>query len=188
MTTEQIENNQDSNKKKYSKLTILSLILVVFVLVMIPLFLQAIKPLKKLGCYGTFMALSSSITVYSNDYDGKLPPIDKWCDVLTENNYFPSKGLRCPGASEGPCNYAMNKNLANFDIEAYFKNLDLSHISYDNLVMFFETYPGWNQAGDADILNTENHSGKGCHILFVDGHYEFVEVKDFDKLKWKAGN
>jgi len=39
--------------------------------------------------------------------------------------------------------------------------------------------------GDA-ITPFENHEGKGCNILFNNGHVEFVEPNELGKLKWKV--
>jgi len=36
------------------------------------------------------------------------------------------------------------------------------------------------------LLNPDNHGGKGCNILFNDGHVEFVKTDQFGNLKWKV--
>jgi len=51
-------------------------------------------------------------------------------------------------------------------------------------VLLFETKGGWNQFGGPGLLTFENHGGKGCNILFNDGHVEFVRTKLFEELKW----
>ena len=53
-----------------------------------------------------------------------------------------------------------------------------------DMVLLFETHPGWNQAGGPEILSTDNHQGLGCNVLFIDNHVEFVKTEDLDKLKW----
>jgi prepilin-type processing-associated H-X9-DG protein len=80
----------------------------------------------------------------------------------------------CKGAKEGPCNYALNKYIA-----------DLGTTSDPDIVVFFETYPGWNQIGGPEILTTENHKGDGCNVVFLDSHVEFIYTRDIHKLKWK---
>lgn len=44
----------------------------------------------------------------------------------------------------------------------------------------------WNQVGGPEILTTENHKGKGCNILFNDGHVEFVKPERLGELKWEV--
>lgn len=54
-----------------------------------------------------------------------------------------------------------------------------------DMVLLFETYPGWNQSGGPEILTTDKHQGEGCNVLFVDLHIEFVQMKRLNNLKWK---
>lgn len=44
----------------------------------------------------------------------------------------------------------------------------------------------WNQVGGFENMTTQYHSGKGCNILFCDGHAEFVKTEELPKLKWKV--
>jgi prepilin-type processing-associated H-X9-DG protein len=69
----------------------------------------------------------------------------------------------------------MNKNV---------ENLDARTLPPD-MVLLFETYPGWNQSGGPEILTTDNHQGDGCNVLFGDGRVEFVKTEHLDDLKWK---
>ena len=82
--------------------------------------------------------------------------------------------FRCRGAAEGPCDYAMNENVAEIGTSAP-----------PDMVLLFETHPGWNQVGGAEILTTENHQEEGCNLLFVDGHVEFVRIQELHRLRWK---
>jgi prepilin-type processing-associated H-X9-DG protein len=52
------------------------------------------------------------------------------------------------------------------------------------MVLFFETRRGWNQGGGLEILTTENHEGRGCHVAFVDTHVEFVPKDGPSEFKW----
>jgi prepilin-type processing-associated H-X9-DG protein len=70
----------------------------------------------------------------------------------------------------------MNKNVAMTNAE-----------TPPDTVLLFETNPGWNQSGGPELLKTDNHCDKGCHILFIDGHVEFVRIEDINKLRWTAG-
>ena len=55
-----------------------------------------------------------------------------------------------------------------------------------DMVLLYETYPGWNQAGGPEILTVENHQGDGCNVLFVDGHVAFVRQEDLPQLRWTS--
>ena len=77
----------------------------------------------------------------------------------------------CPYAGKGPCHYAINPNC--------------KQSSPKDIVLLFETKGGWNQYGGPEILTFENHEGKGCNVLFNDGHTEFVTPELIGELKWK---
>ncbi|HSV99683.1 MAG TPA: H-X9-DG-CTERM domain-containing protein [Sedimentisphaerales bacterium] len=55
-----------------------------------------------------------------------------------------------------------------------------------DVVLLFESKPGWNQSGGAELLTTENHQGKGCNVLFTDGHVEFVKTEYLSELRWNC--
>ena len=120
-------------------------------------------------------ALGKAMLIYANEYDEKYPDTSQWCDLLIEHADVPESIFRCKGAPEGPCNYAMNKNIE-----------ELGANAPPDMVLLFETSGGWNQAGGPEILTTENHKGEGCNILFNDSHVQFVGTEDLSDLKWTA--
>ncbi len=132
---------------------------------------------RRMVCATNMKSLGKSMLIYANDYDDNFPTPSKWCDLLIEHAEVTERSLRCRGASEGPCNYAMNKNLGKMDPH-----------SPPDMVVLFETHPGWNQSGGPEILTTDNHQGKGCNVLFFDSHVEFVKTEDLDDLKWNIAN
>ena len=125
-------------------------------------------------CATNMSGLGKAMLVYSNDFDDKLPTSSKWCDLLIEHVEVTEKSLRCLGAPEGPCNYALNKNVEGLGASAP-----------PDMVLLFETHPGWNQSGGPEILTTDNHRGDGCNILFIDSHVAFVKTEDLKRLRWK---
>jgi prepilin-type processing-associated H-X9-DG protein len=80
------------------------------------------------------------------------------------------------GTRLGQCSYAMNKNIA---------GAKKANISSDTVVLY-ESTAGWNKSGGQELLNTANHYEAGCHILFNDGHVEFVKPERLAELKWKV--
>jgi len=124
-------------------------------------------------CNTNLSGLSKAMMLYTYDYD-RYPTPQKWCDLLIEYCEVAPQSFVCKGAPEGPCNYALNKNIAK-----------LGTSTQGDIVLLFETYPGWNQVGGPEIINTGNHQGWGCNVAFVDMHVEFVRTTDIEYLKWK---
>jgi len=134
------------------------------------------KPQYGMICGTNLSGLGKAMAIYANDYDGKYPTADKWCDLLLQGDYVNEKQFVCRAARDSGdnerCHYAINPNC--------------KPNSPPDLVLLFETKGSWNRFGGPEILTTENHGGKGCNILFNDGRVEFVETKDLGKLKWKV--
>lgn len=96
-----------------------------------------------------------------------------WCDTLVKKYLVYKDYFTCPGANKNG-GYAINKNV-----------LNVNRFPPD-VVVLFDSKSGWNQIGGKELLAPENHKGKGCNILFGNMEVRFIEVKDFDKLKWNA--
>ena len=130
----------------------------------------------KVVCRAHLGAIGAVILIYSDDFDGKYPTTDKWCDLLVQSGDIDEKQFVCrsalKGGDKGRCHYAMNPNC--------------EPNSSADTVLLFETKGGWNQYGGPELLTFENHKGKGCNILFNDGHVKFVVTKRIGELKWKA--
>jgi prepilin-type processing-associated H-X9-DG protein len=151
----------------------------VFVLPMVvgislPAFVRARHQAQRVMCATNMRDLGKAMLIYANDNDGRFPTGSKWCDLLVERAGVARMTFRCRGVTEGPCNYAMNKNVQ-----------EMGPAAQPDLVLLFETHPGWNQAGGPEILTTENHRDDGCNVLFVDGHMEFVKKHELNRLRWK---
>jgi hypothetical protein len=133
---------------------------------------------QKGRCSTHLRHLRNALDDYAQD-NLYYPPADKWCDVLSEytknrplryTEYF-DKVFKCPGAKEGRCNYAVNPNV--------------NPNSPVDVVWVFDSIGGWNLHGGKELLNVNNHEGKGCTILFSDGKIEFIEKDKLAELKWK---
>jgi len=143
--------------------------------ILMPAFARTRAIAQRMVCATNLSGLGKAMLIYANDYGDKFPTPSKWCDLLIEHAELTPKSFICKGAPEGPCNYAMNKNVEK-----------LGANSPPDMVLLFETQPGWNQVGGPEILTTDNHQREGCNVLFVDGHVEFVKTSDLKNLKWTA--
>jgi len=131
---------------------------------------------RRFICASGLYGLGEVMLRYNNDYDGNFPTPTKWCDLLQKNEVETiEEFLRCRGASEGPCNYAINKAIPDPPVPP-------------DMVVLFESHPGWNQSGGPEILTTDYHEGEGCNVLFADWHVKFVKTKDLGELKWQAAD
>jgi len=153
-----------------------------FFMLMLPLMLGILMPAlarvrqlsHRMVCGTNMSGLGKAMLIYANDYDDKFPITSEWCDLLIDYAEVTPQSFCCKGASEGPCNYAMNINIQKLGTRAP-----------PDMVLLFETHPGWNQSGGPEILTTDNHQGDGCNVLFVDTHVEFVQTRDLEHLRWK---
>jgi prepilin-type processing-associated H-X9-DG protein len=122
-------------------------------------------------CKNNLHQLGKTMRVYANNNEGKYPTPDKWCDLLLQRDLATEKQFICPSGGEGRCHYAMNPNC--------------EPSSPNDVVLLFETRSGWNQFGGPELLAPENHGGRGCNILFSDGHVGYEHTEGFGELKWK---
>ncbi len=135
-------------------------------------------------CRSNIRQLASEINKYRDGNEGRFPQAERWCDVLLEQmGADPSRrGLaaadeslfKCPLQKGARCSYSLNK----FAAEA---GADIP----EDMVLLFESGPGWNQVGGPELLTTEYHKGIGCNFLFADGHAAFIKKEELDTLRWE---
>lgn len=132
---------------------------------------------QKVICGTNLRGIGIAMMVYANDNDDRFPTADKWCDLLVVHYYVDVEQFVCDRSDVkvGESSYAMNKNIV---------GVKASDIPED-VVLLFESKPGWNQAGGPEILTAENHNGEGCNILFGDRRVRIVETERLGELKWK---
>ena len=154
-----------------------------FVAILMGIMMPALFKVRTLAfqivCNQNLTSLGNAMTIYADDNDKTYPTPEKWCDLLIQYADCNEKMLRCKGDTQGPSSYAMNHNVAELGADAP-----------PDMVLLFESKPGWNQLGGPELLTLENHHdhpGEGCNILFCDGHVEFVRAEDIDELRWTAG-
>lgn len=117
-----------------------------------------------------------AVTAYTQDNNGKYPSCATWCDELRGKYVTKEKCFRCPGDKKGPCSYAMNSYVENWN--------GWDRKPSGKRVLLFESKPGWNKFGGPELLNTDNHKGKGCCVCYVNGGGEFVPADKLGNLRW----
>jgi len=150
----------------------------VWVLFVLPMLMAILMPAlararamaQQALCGTNLRGVALAIQMYADDNDKQYPTPDKWCDLLEPYSGSNQRLFVCPSAEEGPCHYAINPN-ARPD-------------SPPDMVLLFETRPGWNQSGGPEILTTENHYDRGSNILFVDMRVKFVKTEHLKDLRW----
>jgi prepilin-type processing-associated H-X9-DG protein len=177
--------SEEKRKEKRQKIkNIISYLLVALsclfiILAFLPLLVPFHPPPDDwLWCQSNLATLGRAMLIYANDYNDILPTPSKWCDLLIDYGDVSKNHFFCRSAKNGPCNYSMNRNIENMG--SIYKTKAPA-----DMVVLFESYPGWNQVGGSEILTTTNHRGEGCNVLFLDCHVEFVKKQDLHKLKWK---
>ncbi len=144
--------------------------------ILMPALAQTRRQAQRIMCGTNLSGIGKAMMVYSYDNDGEYPTPDRWCDLLIEQADATDKMFTCPGAElKDTGNYAMNPAVEKMGAD-----------SPADMVLVFESQPGWNQAGGPELLTLDNHQHEGCNILFVDGHVEFVKPEDIPKLRWNA--
>jgi prepilin-type processing-associated H-X9-DG protein len=150
---------------------------------------------KQKVCSQHIRELGIAALMYAEDQSNhNFPsPPDKWCDLLWKY-HINEKNYICPSAKSGKCHYSINPK-AKRPLRSYI-TVDEHGISWidvntqrafpSNVVLFFESKEGWNQCGGLELLTTENHRGKGCNVVFCDGHVEFVNTENINNLQWTA--
>lgn len=152
----------------FSLILLNALILLIFFILIIPI--ERIEL-----CAIDLRNLSEVMWTYAVDNNYKWPNGQEWCDVL--QNKIPEDHrvwFKCRGDKVGPCSYALNRHAENMDVKIR-----------TNIVLLFESKPGWNQVGGQELLSTNNHNGKGCSIVFWNGRVEFVQTNELENLRWK---
>jgi len=124
---------------------------------------------RSTACMANLRQLGLAMIVYAEEHGGRYPPAQRWCDLLADG-HVDEKAFRCPGAEAGPCNYAMNPHA--------------DPCCAADVVLLFESNPGWNQFGGHELLTTENHKGQRCSVFFVDGSVVSVKADEIVGLKW----
>ncbi|MBL7215735.1 MAG: hypothetical protein ISS71_08675 [Phycisphaerae bacterium] len=164
-------------EEKKQSFNLLNVLLGVFIILLLFFFLfPTSPPPKKIAlkviCGAHLKSLSIACSVYK-DENQFYPTPRKWCDNIQKYLEGEDNVFVCRIDKTGPCSYAMNEAVP----------VDANELPGD-LVLLFESAPGWNQVGGADDVVTDRHDKSGANIAFADGHVKFIKAKDIADLRW----
>ncbi len=106
------------------------------------------------------------------------PRANEWCDILLRddrtlqqyNQVYNADPFQCPAAKT--CHYAINP--------------DCRPDSPTDVVLLFESKPGWNQHGGPELFTFDNHDPKGGLVLLNGGAVKFIRTEEeLQQLRWK---
>lgn len=134
-------------------------------------------------CMSNMRLLATGASMYSQDYDDRLPPGRVWTEVISprikeaarSRDNFAGDPFRCP-AAEAPASYGMNGALS-----------CLSTAKFDNastLVLFFEADgPIRSFTGGSKNVARTRHLNMP-NIAYVDGHVKGLTAHILEKAVW----
>lgn len=138
---------------------------------------------KQDTCLQNLGLLSSGIAEYTQDYDGKLPPPDRWADLIrpditTNGSSYqkdePGEDIwHCPTAST-PFSYSLNTGVSR------------SNATLNPSVELFESDAKVRNAcgGKQMLVNHPRHGGSD-NYLFTDGHV--ASIRRGTTVTWSGG-
>ena len=163
-------------EKKKSHKIVWFIVCFVLVALIMTIVLPAFMPPKdgvgytKVMCMSNMRQLALACILY-HDEQNSWPDKEQWDDLVKA--YVDDDAFQCFIDKTGPCSYAMNENIP----------ADANELPED-LVVLFESAPGWNRIGGVEDVVTDRHDQPGANIAFANGHVEFVPAKDIPKLRW----
>jgi len=170
---------EEKKKHKKARFLLRTLLVIIILAVIVYISLPRLScgpiPADKVVCRAKLRGLAIVCQVYRKENNMLWPQKGTWCDVFHQKYDSELERFRCSRDKTGPCSYAMNENIP----------ADANELPGD-LVLLFESAPGWNQVGGADDVTTDRHgeNNPGANIAFADGHIEFVKPEDIPNLRW----
>jgi prepilin-type processing-associated H-X9-DG protein len=160
---------------------VLPVILTFVMAILIAILLPALNRVKHLAqgtiCGTNMQGLGNAVQIYMNDYDGRFPTSEQWCDLLIKEADVSEQTLTCPDDTAGAFSYAVNKDIPRTDIRT----------GAADLVILFEADLGRNGVGGPEDAVFRHYAGNqpACNVLFADGHVEMVAQDRIHELRWQ---
>ncbi|MBE0535097.1 MAG: hypothetical protein IH624_05450 [Phycisphaerae bacterium] len=111
---------------------------------------------------------------YRNEQGGSLPRSDQWCDVL--KNVNEGAGYLFGGSKDGTYSSDFALNRAATEVIGELP---------DELVLLFESEPGWNRVGGPELLAGTDKTDF-VRVYLVGAEAQLVRRSEADGLRWTA--
>jgi len=199
--------------RKRAGLSLVPPLIFIFLATIMPMMGSVHHLAQRLVCATNLKGLGTAFIVYANDYSDMFPTAENWCDLLYNEADVSPKSFLCKSSDSvhGESDYCLNKHAAGRNMskmpddmvllfEAVFiPKEDEVREPIKNRKSFakFPIFTGeekvyldrWNQVGGPELLDVWRHAEnderrRGCNILFVDGHSEFVKFPGLSELNW----
>jgi prepilin-type processing-associated H-X9-DG protein len=141
-------------------------IFVILLAVLVPMFINARNTARQSTCASSIKQLSLAFHLYSQDYNGKLPPSSKWSDAVNPYTNYNSDAFHCPEAKPNTCAFSFLDKLDRKVIKKI--------PNPTTTPMLFESDGGWNSALPVTKAVTRHYGGYNC--CYVDGHVKLVKL------------
>lgn len=159
-------------------LTMMFFLIPIMAAILFPIFAQAREQARAAGCMSNMRQVGLATMMYAQDYDGRLPRANNWCDgvfpyLRTPSGRSPRSMFYCPSLGTGTGGQAYNSRL--------------STVSLDRIptpgatVLAFDGTGGWNLAGGPE-LGVPRHRD-GLYVLFSNGAVKWTQ--SLNSMVWK---
>jgi hypothetical protein len=129
---------------------------------------------KREACRSNLKSISLAMRRYAEDYDGFLPPAQRWCDASLDaiNN---ANIIQCPSLPGSDCGYDLNWALSSQKLHLITNPKDVP--------MVFDGSGRWNGYGGEPTVEYR-HVKTAC-FGFVDGHGVWHTPEETAALSWR---
>lgn len=141
--------------------------------ILVPAFGKAHERAQRSSCLSNLRQISIGLQLYALDYDGHFPPAASWNQAVL-SMHTPKQVLICPAAGGREVSYAINRRLAG--------KTSANLVSPGETALVFDSIPGANMAGGADVIPNPSRHGEDNIMGFADGHVKPVsreEMRDW---------
>ncbi len=138
------------------------------------------------ACAGNLKRLGDAMKTYADEYEGRYPDPNQWCDLLLEHTDTDADRFLCPAVKwkwrRQVLPWPIPKNQRCY----YAMNPDCEPNSPDDTVLLFEIAGGWNMSGGLELVTFENHLGRGGSVLVNGGYLPAVRFEELENLHWRS--
>jgi prepilin-type processing-associated H-X9-DG protein len=161
-------------------------IIAIMAAILLPTFARARATAQKANCINNIEQISLAMQMYASDWNETYPLAENWNDALAKYARPSASGgsagadtvWTCPTAKSSEPAYALNRLLA---------RVRVGEVSFAaETVGIYESVPGRNQAGEAELLPSPPRHDGGNNIGFADGHAQWMDASQTGTLRWDA--